>query len=61
MATLAATTIVVVACFVGYYEYDNSRDVPMPSDAELRARFSRASAWIIAQAVRDPPQVSTLE
>jgi hypothetical protein len=28
-------------------EYDNSRDVPFPSDAELHASLSRASVWVL--------------
>jgi hypothetical protein len=35
------------AALVGYGEYANSRNVPMPSDAELRAGFAQASGWIL--------------
>lgn len=52
IAALAALVMVVAVSFIGYHEYDNSRDMPMPSDTELRASFSRASAWILGNRER---------
>jgi hypothetical protein len=40
-----AALVMTVAALVAYCEYANSKDVPFPTDAELRSSFSRAAAW----------------
>jgi hypothetical protein len=51
-AVLSLLAVASVIASVGYCEYDNARDVPMPSEVELRAGFSRASSWLFSNKER---------
>ncbi len=42
----------VVLAWLAHCEYANSRDVPPPSEAELRDHLNRASQWMLANAAR---------
>ena len=48
IAALAASVI----AWLAYCEYNNSRDVPPPSEAELREHFERAAGWMFANEQR---------
>jgi hypothetical protein len=52
VAVLALLAAMSIGIFIFYSEYSNSRDMPMPSDAELRASFTRASAWVLGNRER---------
>src|SRR5690348_2071680 len=47
LAIAGAVVVVAVLAWFWRREYDNSRNVAFPTDAELRVSLSRASAWIL--------------
>jgi hypothetical protein len=46
---IAALAVSAIA-WLGYCEYNNSRAVPPPSEAELREHFERAASWMFTHA-----------
>jgi hypothetical protein len=51
-ALCAAALAISLIAWLSYCEYRNSRDVPPPTQAELRAHLQRATSWIFANSVR---------
>lgn len=52
LALCAAALAISLIAWLSYCEYRNSRDVPPPTQAELRAHLERATGWIFANSVR---------
>jgi hypothetical protein len=52
LAITGAVLVLGVAAFISYGEYGNSKEAPFPTDAELRASYSRAAGWIFTNSSR---------
>jgi hypothetical protein len=52
LAICIAAPAVVLIAWLCYCEYRSARDVPLPSEAELRAHLKRAVGWIFANKAR---------
>jgi hypothetical protein len=52
LALCAAALAMSLLAWLSYCEYRNSRDVPPPTEAELRAHLERATGWIFANSDR---------
>ena len=52
LAIAVAAVALSVIVWLSYCEYRNSRDVPPPTEAELRAHLARATGWMFANSAR---------
>jgi hypothetical protein len=52
LAICTAALVISVMGLLAYCEHRNARDVPPPSEAELRDHFKRAADWLFANSAR---------